>query len=297
MGFDISMNYKSAFISAEQKPDRGSEDIRRDISIVLKYEKSKQIVVVIEAKNLSLKTTRSNAHIENKLSNSYLSGVNYSDCDVCNDKFGVTLTKERMIFSDHKIFSLLWEDILRILIELENDDHLIFEFKEHIMNTDLIKTYEAEIMSPACGSTYKRMEELNLYCCPADRTLKDSIYLLPRIPVKGNEQFLEDLGFSKDYIQRKKGKGFATRLYKIKSSFIVDRSTIDAIEDINLRSRVKEWYNSGSQEERLQVFELTEESKFFKPIFTDLQNNADTRYLGLRKILEDINFVLNEVMG
>jgi hypothetical protein len=283
----IDLNYTRTFISAEQKPDLGFENNRRDITIMLFYEDpNKNSLIVIEAKNLYLKKV-SSISISQQLSK-YFDNNLFSDTNKFNNKIGVTLTKDKLYFSqDHlikmsKIVSVKWQDIIYILSEI--NEPLILSFKNIIMKSSFVKTYEEEVFCPPVGETYSLVEELNIYCCPAERSLKEAIYLLPRIPVSKIQNLLTEKYGITDFTELK-DKGCAIALYKIESSFIVDKDSIEAIEDPVIKDKVKRW--KGSDQMRLKVFVLSEKMEFERPKVTNLQNNAWNGYFKLSQIWGD----------
>lgn len=282
----IDLKYISSFVAAEQKPDIGLDNNRRDISILLNYtDSNKNTLIVIEAKNLYLKRINSNTIINQLFK--YFNHDSFSDVKKAKRLIGVTLTKDKLIFdqtNSHglcKVVSIKWQDIIGLL--LKSKDFLLQSFKQEIMNSNFIKTYEEEVFCPPVGDTYKKVNDLNIYCCPAERSLKEAIYLLPRIPVNKNSKILkDDYKFTDEKIKTHKGKGFAIALYKIENSFIVDSNSIEAIEDQSLKEKVNKW--GVKKGERLKVFVLSEKMDFEKPKITDLQNNAWNGYLKLSEI-------------
>jgi len=218
----------------------------------------------------------------------YFNADYYSDTSKVKKRIGVTLTKERILFLNDnnlqidKIKSITWEDVLFSLDGngFENDI-LLKSYKHELMSSNFIKTYEEEVFCPPVGNTYKKVEELGIYCCPSDRSLKDAIYLLPRIPVNGNENILRERYNIKDF-KDIKGKGFCIALYKIENSFIVDGESLEAIENIELKNKVSNWL--GSPDETLKVFVLSEKMDFESPKFTINQNNAWNGYFSLSQI-------------
>ncbi|MBK9331888.1 MAG: hypothetical protein IPM96_05650 [Ignavibacteria bacterium] len=284
----IDLNYNRTFISAEQKPDISFDNNRRDISIILYYtDSTKNTLIILEAKNLYLKKISSVTITQQLLK--YFDTNSFSDTIGIIKKIGVTLTKDKIYFSQYKleyltkIVSLKWQEIIDILSEF--DEQLLTSFKKEIMNSNFIKTYEEEVFCPPVGSTYSLVDELNIYCCPAERSLKDAIYLLPRIPIsKVKDILIRKYGIT-DFTKLK-GKGCAIALYKIESSFIVDNDSIDAIEDQTIKDKVKKWM--GNDKMRLRVFILNEKMEFEKPKITDVQNNTWNGYFKLSQVWGDL---------
>jgi len=281
---NLDENFRKVFISAEQMPDIGLDNNRRDIAIKLYYENTENNTIIIcEAKNLVQKNINSQLII-NQLEK-YFDPVSYSDIQFMKNKIAVTLTNDRLLFSNlitkyfDNIVSLKWQDVI-ILLE-KHTDYLIQSYKEEIMRSNYVKTYEEEVFCPPVGDSYEKVKNLGIYCCPADRSLKEAIYLLPRIPVNKNEKILkEKYKFDNEAIKRIKGKGFSIALYKIETSFIVDSDSLDAIDDKELQNKVIQW----GLNERLKVFVLREKMDFREPKITDLQNNAWNGYFRLSDI-------------
>lgn len=221
----------------------------------------------------------------------FLLHYSFSDSNAIKNKIGVTLTKDKLYFSQDKlhnltkIVSLKWQDIIYILSHL--NEQLITSFKKEIMKSNFIKTYEEEVFCPPVGGTYSLVEELNIYCCPADRSLKDAIYLMPRIPIAKSDikKILTDKYGITDFASLK-GKGCSIALYKIDSSFIVDNDSIEAIEDQTIKDKVKRWI--GNEQMRLKVFILSEKMEFERPKITDVQNNAWNGYFKLSQVWGDL---------
>jgi hypothetical protein len=284
----IDLNYIRTFIAAEQKPDLVSFDYRRDISIILYYEDStKNTLIILEAKNLYLKGISSESISQQLLM--YFDPNLFSDCITITNKIAVTLTKDKLYFSQDKlkqvskIVSLKWQDIIYLLSD--KNDKLIESFKKEIMNSNFINTYEEEVFCPPVGDTYNLVEELSIYCCSADRSLKDAIYLLPRIPVSKVQHILSERYGIVDFTNLK-GKGCSIALYKIDSSFIVDNDSMEEIEDQIIKEKVKRWF--GKERMRLKVFVLSERMEFERPKITELQNNAWNGYFKLSQVWGDL---------
>ena len=283
---NIDTNYSKAFITAEQKPDLGLDNNRRDITIKLFYPDSKKnTIIIIEAKNLYLKKISSSSIIQQLTK--YFDNKSFSDLNAFSNKIAVTLTKDKLLFKRtenelfQKIESVKWQDIIQLTKQF--DDYIIKSYNNEIMNSNFIKTYEEEVFCPPVGDTYSKVENLSIYCCPADRSLKESIYLLPRIPVNNNEKILKQkYQYDKPALDKIRGKGFSIALYKIENSFIVDSESIEAIEDTELQNKVKQWGLASGQ--RLKVFVLSEKMDFKEPKVTDLQNNAWNGYFSLSDI-------------
>jgi hypothetical protein len=277
----IDMNFIKVFVSAEQMPDFSLDNNRRDIAIRLHYDDpGKNTIIIIEAKNLYIKNINSKTIISQF--EKYFDGSSYSDIRLMGKRIAVTLTKDKLKFptpnttSFNGIISITWQEII-ILLE-KFTDYLIQSYREEIMRSNFIKTYEEEVFCPPAGDSFPKIEKLRIYCCPADRSLKEAIYLLPRIPVNGNEKILTDkYAYNNESLEKIKGKGFSIALYKIETSFIVDPDSLDAIDNLELRDQVSQW----GLNERLKVFVLKDRMEFKKPKITELQNNAWNGYFRL----------------
>ena len=285
---NIDLTFIRSFVSAEQKPNLGLDNNRRDIAIFLHYqETSKNALIVTEAKNLYIKNI-SSLSIITQLAK-YFDPLSFSDVSSVNYKYAVTLTKDKILFKQTAfqnfdlIASITWQDILYLISD--TDDYLLQAYKQEIMNSNFIKTYEEEVFCPPVGDTFKTVQELGIYCCPADRSLKDAIYLMPRVPVNKIQSLLTSKYHINDFTNIK-GKGCSVALYKIDNSFIVDSNSLEAIEDDVLKQKVQKWL--GNRNERLKVFVLSERMDFQKPKFTELQNNTWNGYFTLSQVWGDL---------
>lgn len=284
---DIDLTFKRSLVTAEQKPNVGLDN-RRDIAIFLYYQDTaKNCLIVTEAKNLYIKNI-SSLSITNQLEK-YFDPASFSDVSRESTKIAATLTKDKILLKQtdfqnfDRLASITWQDILYLISDI--DDYLLQAYKQEIMNSNFIKTYEEEVFCPPVGDTFKTVQELGIYCCPADRSLKDAIYLMPRVPVNKIQALLTGRYGISDFTELK-GKGCSVALYKIDNSFIVDSNSLDAIEDETLRQKVQKWL--GSREERLKVFVLSERMDFQKPKFTELQNNTWNGYFKLSQVWGDL---------
>ena len=176
-----------------------------------------------------------------------------------------------------------WQDIIQFLLK-EEEYHLPF-YKQETMNSNISKTYE-EIFCPPVGATFEIVEKLGIYCCPADRSLKKAIYLMPRIPVNKVKPLLKEK-YDITSFEDINGKGCSIALYKIEDCFSVDTAAIDAIEDEALKKKMKEW--PGVNGEILKVFVLSEKMAFQKPLFTKEKNNGWSGYFRLSEIWDEIH--------
>lgn len=286
IGVENGLQYSKSFIAAEQRPDVGNNTIRRDITVLLHYKDSKKkTLIVVEAKSL-FKTNIDTHSIEEQLNN-YFNENDFSDVRNSSKKIAVSLTKEKIIFKNSLytkfdiIKSITWKDIIHLL---EEDDYLLKAYREEIMKSNFIKTYEEEVFCPPAGDTYKKIKELGIYCCPSERTLRNAIYLMPRIPVKNIENELK-VEFNLDTIDNYKGKGCSLELYAIIDSFIVSADAIEMIENKELKGKVIDWGISNSQQ--LKVFVLGKRMSFSKPKFTEDRNNTWNGYFSLADIWGD----------
>lgn len=272
---------KTITIFAEQLSNNGN--IRRDICIRVKCNNSNTLIV-IEAKNPKL-ILKNVIPISNQL-NKYFDGNNYVDVNDAEYKIGITLTKEKLKSINsglqyNEYISITWKDIFEILNNInENEDSLVSSFYKELKRSNFMKTYNDEVFSPPAGDSYDQIIELGIYCCPADRALRESIYLMPRLSVNRNHDKLGH--FNIENIEEHTGRGFALELFEIVDNFIADSNALDAIEDENIREAVQIWLNGRN--ERLLVFVLGERMPFNSPKFTELQNNSFQGYYKLSDI-------------
>lgn len=283
---------KDVVISAEQLSNKG--EYRRDISLNISKINGSKELVIIEAKS-PCKNGSITKVIEMQLSN-YFNNHYYTDIHENTKLTGVSLQKERIyVHNDGKFEykSLTWLDVITILKKItdnniiDNNCSLLIDFYNHLIRASNLKTHEYEIFSPPCGNSYERIEKFRIYCCPADRSLKECLYLMPRLPVNGKHDLIRkkypDIEMSKN-----KGKGIAMEMYQITDSFIVSTSHIDElIEDEEIKKKVAGWIGNNNKGEELKVYMLGEKLKFERPKFTKGQNNAYQGYYKLHEIWSD----------
>jgi hypothetical protein len=280
----IDLSFIQSFVTAEQRPDLGLDRNRRDIAIFLNYKNAdNNTLIITEAKSLHIKDVSS--VLLTKQVAKYFKNESFSDVNKAHKKIGVTLTKNRILFSQSNlenfdcIVSVTWQDILHLISD--NSESLLQAYKQEIMDSNFIRTYEEEVFCPPVGDTFSKVQSLGIYCCPADRSLKDAIYLMPRVPVSKVHELLGDLYNITDFTSLK-GKGCSVALYKINNSFIVDGDSIAAIENELLKVKVLQWMNGKN--ESLKVFVLGEPMNFHKPKFTDGPNNSWNGYFALSQV-------------
>jgi hypothetical protein len=273
-------------VAAEQLSLNGK--CRRDIAISIKDDKIKYLIIV-EAKNPSI-NIRDEANLHTQILN-YFSKENYNDVDLFNNHVAVSLTKERLFLKelDHslELVSITWNDIIFLLSNCKKNDIILNEFYQHLTEESSVKTYDEEIFCPPCGDSYEKISELSIYCCPAKRNLKQCIYLMPRIPINGNEEYLSSL-YPNIEFRDKKGKGCCTEMYRIIDSFNISTDSLELIDDIEIRNKVYIWSNHGSVIEDIKVYILDGKMKFERPKFTKGQNNAYQGYHKMNEIWSDI---------
>jgi hypothetical protein len=261
---------------------------RRDIAISIRQDGIKYLIIV-EAKNPSL-NIRDEVNLHNQIL-SYFSNEKYADVDLFDNHVAVSLTKERLLIKEIDnslgLVSITWNDIISLLSHCKNNDIILNEFYQHLTEESSVKTYDEEIFCPPCGDSYKKISDLSIYCCPAKRNLKQCIYLMPRIPVNGNEEYLSKL-YPSIEIEGKKGKGFCTEMYKIIDSFNISTDSLELIDDIVIREKVDIWSNHSVIIEEIKVYILDGIMKFERPKFTKGQNNAYQGYYKMNEIWSDI---------
>ncbi|NCC04893.1 MAG: hypothetical protein EOM37_12830 [Proteobacteria bacterium] len=283
---------KDVVISAEQPSKKG--EYRRDISLNINNINGSKELVIIEAKS-PCKNGSITKVIEMQLSN-YFNSHYYTDIYESTKLTGVSLQKEHIyIHNDGKFEykSLTWLDVITILKKIndnniiDNNCSLLIDFYNHLIRASNLKTYEAEIFSPPCGNSYSLIEKYKIYCCPADRSLKECLYLMPRLPVNGNHDLIRNK-YPDIKLTENKGKGIAMEMYQITNSFIVSTSHIDElIENEEIKKKVAGWIENINKDEELKVYILGEKLKFERPKFTKGQNNAYQGYYKLHEIWSD----------
>ncbi|KAF5054039.1 hypothetical protein DSECCO2_392230 [anaerobic digester metagenome] len=283
---------KDVVISAEQLSKKS--EYRRDISLNINNINGSKELVIIEAKS-PCKNGSITKDIEAQLSN-YFNSHYYADIHENTKLTGVSLQKAHIYTKDIgkiRYISITWLDIISILkkikdnIIIDNDNNsLLKAFYNHLIRASNLKTYEAEIFSPPCGNSYSRIEEHNIYCCPADRSLKECLYLMPRLPVNGKEDLIRNK-YPDIKLTENKGKGIAMEMYQISDSFIVSTSHIELIENEDIKNKVKGWIQNSEKDEDLKVYILGKKLKFERPKFTKGQNNAYQGYYKLHEIWSD----------
>ena len=188
-----------------------------------------------------------------------------------------------------EIITILKKIIDNIIIDnksIKNNNSLLIDFYNHLIRASNLKTYEAEIFSPPCGNSYSLIEEHKIYCCPADRSLKECLYLMPRLPVNGHHELIRNK-YPDIRLTENKGKGIAMEMYQISDTFIVSKSHIELIEEEKIKEKVSKWIKNSNKEEDLKVYILGKKLKFERPKFTKGQNNAYQGYYKLHEIWSD----------
>jgi hypothetical protein len=288
IGLEIERGNTTISIFVEQRSEiNGGIEKRRDITIKIQKLNCNNTLVVVEAKNPS-KSSNNNLDIINQL-NDYFNPLFYPDVNKFTRKIGITLTKERIKSNIHgmnynEFHSLTWEDLVFNLGNKDFENNITNSFVSELKKVNFMKTYDVEIFSPSADKSYNLITELHIYCCPFDRTLKDSIYLMPRIGFNRFNHFLEPFGLNEN--NNYTGKGFCLEIYKIKTSFIVDSNSLETIEDINIRNNVIQWLNG--RQEILKVFVLSDPIPFTSPKFTATQNPRGNVYYDFSEILGNI---------
>lgn len=164
------------------------------------------------------------------------------------------------------------------------------------MQTDKIEY--VDVVSKPVGITYEKVQILGIYCWPHGENEKRAAFFLPRLSFNTNIDYLEKLypGISKE--KDLKGKGIFTSLWKIEK-FYSKVSILNPEEvlsnDFATLSAFKAWVETDSnlnekkqknEDEFLQVYALTDEARFAKYKFTEVQNSAAVAYYSLKEILE-----------
>jgi hypothetical protein len=277
-------------IYTEQYADGGNKKIRRDITINIQNRENENVLIVVEAKNPFFKEKKT-VRISDQLK-LYFNPKLYVDVKSATTRIAVTLTKDRVYINKDRnwfddFYSITWEDLFREMEYGTFKNTITKSLQVELKRVSFMRTFDQEIFSPPAGDTIKKIQELNIYCCPADRNLQNAIYLMPRIPVNGNHSFLKNI-IKENSMQeiknltRYQGKGFAVALYPIKSSFITDSDALESIKDWRVKRSVTTWLNGKN--ERLKVYVLGNPMYLQKPIFTKGQNNAYQGYYALSEV-------------
>lgn len=283
--------FGSITISAEEQLCDG--EFRRDISITLNNGDGKDLIVV-EAKNpiVTVKGSALQAQIANYFPDKSVTGQNYIR------KYAVSLTKEKILLRDISgvlFISITWNEIIDIVNKVKGKDAILNDFYHHLTEESDVKTYDEEVFCPPCGNSYDRISKLSIYCCPAERNLKECLYLMPRIPVhqlRGEYPYFKNSDI--------KGKGVCLELYRILDSFVTltDENSLNLIEDKDVRSRVETWLSLDKKKKELEendiepkgikVFILGDCMEFAQPKFTESQNNSYQGYYNLSEIWTNV---------
>lgn len=292
---DIDRNFIDAFITSEQKPNDISDSTRRDIAISLRYmQKENNTLIIIEAKNLD----RENICVKEMLDQitKYIDNKKFIDVKNHNKIYGVTLTKDKMLFDNkvyhfHKIVSLTWQEVLDLLSANE-EDLIIRSFKQEIMSASFVKTYEEEIFSPPVGETFGRVHKDLIYCCPAERSHSKAIYFLPRIPLNDDcMKILRDEYNIKNF-DNITGRGVFVVLYRISDSFIVDSNSTDSIKNIELQKKVNSWID---EDKRKSIERVITEVKKSDSITRKIDNSWIIYRASLERMKDEIKSKLIEI--
>lgn len=194
---------------------QGTSKLRRDITITFYKEKTKILILVIEAKSIKLSFE---IDVEKQL-REYLSLVNFPS-DGNTPKFGVSLTKYNQIFNEDSSFvSITWTDIIDILHKLIKDknvldpNNLIKDYYNFITGVDKnMKYFEKEVLSVPAGDTFDIIEKHNIHACPNTQSYnyKSSLFVTFR---------------------KRKG-GEMKKLYGIDDVIILDPNNLSQLESI-----------------------------------------------------------------
>ncbi|MBM7555789.1 hypothetical protein [Halanaerobacter jeridensis] len=268
-------------VLSEQYPNFSKQKIRRDITLKLNPEKMNNSLIVIEAKNpkLSLKNL---SKVEDQLLE-YLSEDHYSDVSNFNRKIGIFLTNIEEIYRkrrDIDLISITWKEIFNLLERYKEKDEYINMFYKHLLEGEMMQFFKKEIFSPPAGKTIDKIRELNIYCCQYDRTIKKSLYLMPRIPLTKSKK-------DSDFFNTDVAVGVFEELYPIIDTFAVDKNTVNEIENKEIKEKVEKWYEDEEFKSG-QVFILGDKLPFDTPKRTKKQNNSYQTYYSFDEIWSKI---------
>lgn len=284
LGLNINVSNSTIFVFAEQLSQIiNNQQKRRDITIQIKDSTGHITLIIVEAKN-PINLINKNLAIISQL-NDYFNPLYFPDVLNATTKIGVTLTSStiKQVVSGLNFgtyYSLTWEDILIRLAVKKFKNSITNSFFTELKRMNFMKTYEKEIFCPAAGTSYNLISTLKIYCCPYDRKIKNSIYLMPRIGFNSYRNLLTPYGLNND---KYKGKGFYKEIYKIIDTFIVDSNSVVSIQDPNIQAKVIKWLNG--RQEILKVFVLSDPIPFNTPKFTLVQNPRGNIYKQFREIL------------
>jgi len=171
-----------------------------------------------------------------------------------------------------------------MLFKIKGNDILLNEYYHLLTEESTVKTYDEEVFCPPCGKTHEKVSDLQIYCCPAERSLKECLYLMPRIPVNGNFGLLKNYNINTD---DKKGKGFYVEMFRIIDSFIISTDSLGLIEKSDIKKNVEQWIKGATGIEKLKVYVLADRMPFERPKFTEGKHNPYQAYYKLNEVWGD----------
>ena len=176
----------------------GKKKIRRDITLSFFRRNVKKLVIIIEAKSLSVSVKQEDI---TKQLREYLNPINFPQ-DANGPMIGITLTKYKILHPSESGFSsLTWTDIVDLIRELINHENkkgrdvtIAEEFLEFIYGVRKgMKYYEVEVLSVAAGKTNELTRNHFIHAFPHNTrgfSYKTPIYITFRSGGGGEMEFL-----------------------------------------------------------------------------------------------------------
>lgn len=176
----------------------GIKKIRRDITLSFFSGNTKKLIIIIEAKSVSVSVNQADI---TKQIREYLDPINFPQ-DENVPTLGITLTKYKVLHpSESGFYSLTWTDIVGLVKELiihENkrgeDVTIAEEFLEFIYGVRKgMKYYEVEVLSVAAGKTIELTRNHFVHAFPNKArgfSYKTPIYITFRSGGGGEMEFL-----------------------------------------------------------------------------------------------------------
>jgi len=176
----------------------GIKKIRRDITLSFFHGNIKKLVIIIEAKSLSVSVKQEDI---TKQLREYLDPINFP-LDANVPMIGITLTKYKVLHPSESGFSsLTWTDIVDLIKELINHENklgqdvtIAEDFLEFIYGVRKgMKYYEVEVLSVAAGKTKELTKNYFVHAFPHNKrgfSYKTPIYITFRSGGGGEMEYL-----------------------------------------------------------------------------------------------------------
>lgn len=274
--FNDIINCTNYRVDAEMTSIDKSSKLRRDISIAFYNEARKLLVLIIEAKNISLSSV---GDIEYQL-NSYFDTTKFpyeNEVPIC----GIALSKYRQIVRKKNIISITWNEILNIIEELIQKNKLgkvAEDYFGFITGVDKgMNYYEKEVLSLPAGKTAEIVNKYFIHAHPnkLSYNYKSSIFIA----------------------FRKSNGGRMDRLYQVKEKIILNPHNAmmlneDLDDDIKYKARIMNYVNErkkgmGFEDEGTYVFYILNKTNYIdlKHEPRPENNNPGGRYYKLSELL------------